>query len=302
MVEAFVATALVGIVVGAFSGMLGVGGGTIMVPLFRLVFGLSPVGSTATSLFTIIPTSVSGAVSHVRGGTCSPKVGIALGVGGACTSPIGVWLAQISPGWAVMVAAALVIAYSGTTMLRKALALPRGSGTERATGADQTAQASSASQAERAAQADQTLHDGQIPDPASNSTEPTVSPITKRLLASAVAVGAIAGVASGYVGLGGGFLMVPLLLSVLNMPMKLASGTSLIAVMILATPATIMQCALGNVELLAGIAMACGSVPGAAIGARLTRVIPERALRFMFAAFLIVAAILLVVKEIGLIG
>ncbi len=302
MVEAFVATALVGIVVGAFSGMLGVGGGTIMVPLFRLVFGLSPVGSTATSLFTIIPTSVSGAVSHVRGGTCSPKVGIALGVGGACTSPIGVWLAQISPGWAVMVAAALVIAYSGTTMLRKALALPRGSGAERATGADQTAQASSASQAERAAQADQTLHDGQIPDPASNSTEPTVSPITKRLLASAVAVGAIAGVASGYVGLGGGFLMVPLLLSVLNMPMKLASGTSLIAVMILATPATIMQCALGNVELLAGIAMACGSVPGAAIGARLTRVIPERALRFMFAAFLIVAAILLVVKEIGLIG
>ena len=96
--------------------------------------------------------------------------------------------------------------------------------------------------------------------------------------------------------------MVPLLLSVLDMPMKMASGTSLIAVMILATPATIMQCMLGNVEVLAGIAMACGSIPGAAIGARLTRVVPERALRFAFAAFLLVAAILLVVKELGLIG
>ena len=303
MVELFLATALVGIVIGAFSGMLGIGGGTIMVPLFRLAFGMSPVSSTATSLFTIIPTSVSGAISHVRGGTCSVKIGLALGVGGACTSPIGVWLAQLSPGWAVMAAAALVIAYSGTTMLRKALALPNGAGKQR------DGRASGAGPGSDGAVPGSP---GQVPGPAGTAPasgealpsppETEVPPTTKRLLASAAAVGAAAGVASGYVGLGGGFIMVPLLLSVLDMPMKMASGTSLIAVMILATPATIMQCMLGNVEVLAGIAMACGSIPGAAIGARLTRVVPERALRFAFAAFLLVAAILLVVKELGLIG
>ena len=303
MVELFLATALVGIVIGAFSGMLGIGGGTIMVPLFRLAFGMSPVSSTATSLFTIIPTSVSGAISHVRGGTCSVKIGLALGVGGACTSPIGVWLAQLSPGWAVMAAAALVIAYSGTTMLRKALALPNGAGKQRD---------GRASEAGPGSDGAVPGSPGQVPGPAGTAPasgealpsppETEVPPTTKRLLASAAAVGAAAGVASGYVGLGGGFIMVPLLLSVLDMPMKMASGTSLIAVMILATPATIMQCMLGNVEVLAGIAMACGSIPGAAIGARLTRVVPERALRFAFAAFLLVAAILLVVKELGLIG
>ena len=49
----------------------------------------------------------------------------ALGVGGACTSWLGVWLAQLSPGWLVMLAAAAVIAYSGITMFRKALKAPK---------------------------------------------------------------------------------------------------------------------------------------------------------------------------------
>ncbi len=98
MVGTFAIMALIGIVIGLFSGMLGIGGGMVMVPLFRLVFGMSAVGSTATSLFTIIPTSVSGAISHARAKTCVPKLGIALGVGGACTSWLGVWLAQLSPG------------------------------------------------------------------------------------------------------------------------------------------------------------------------------------------------------------
>ena len=45
----------------------------------------------------------------------------------------------------------------------------------------------------------------------------------------------------GYVGVGGGFIMVPLMMSILHVPMKLTSGTSLIAVMILAVPGTITQ-------------------------------------------------------------
>ena len=108
--------------------------------------------------------------------------------------------------------------------------------------------------------------------------------------------------ASGYVGLGGGFIMLPLMLSLLNMPMKLTSGTSLIAVMILATPATVMQCALGNVDYLAGMAMACGTIPGAIVGAKLVKYVPERVLRFVFAAFITIAAILLVLKEVGVLG
>lgn len=96
--------------------------------------------------------------------------------------------------------------------------------------------------------------------------------------------------------------MVPLMLSLLGLPMRLASGTSLIAVMLLAIPGTIEQGLLGNIDYLAGLAVAVGSVPGAVIGARLVRVIPERTLRFLFGGFLIVAAILLAVNEMGIVG
>ena len=271
-----VAAAVLGLIVGVIAGMLGVGGGTIYLPVFRLVFGMSAVGCTATSLFTIIPTSISGGASHLRNGTCVPKLGVALGLGGALTSWMGVRLAQVSPSWAIMGAAALAIAYSATTMIRKALAVPKGSGAVSAKGLGSAG--------------------------SSVSEIPEVPTFTSRQLMAAFGIGAAAGLASGYIGLGGGFLMVPMMVSLLRMPMKLVSGTSLIAIMILALPATVVQCLLGNGDYLIGIAGSCGSGPGAMIGARLIKRVPERTLRFAFAGFLLVGAVLLMAKEIGLLG
>ena len=95
--ETFVLTAAVGVVVGILSGLLGIGGGTLMVPIFRLGFGLSAFASTATSLFTIIPTSLVGFVTHIKNKTCIPQMGIVCGLAGACMSPVGVYLSHISP-------------------------------------------------------------------------------------------------------------------------------------------------------------------------------------------------------------
>ncbi|MEG0682333.1 MAG: sulfite exporter TauE/SafE family protein, partial [Raoultibacter sp.] len=116
----FIVAACVGVVVGILSGLLGIGGGTVMVPVFRLGFGLSAIEAAATSLFTIIPTSLAGCVTHIRNKTCRVPLGVAAGLGGACTSPVGVWLASISPSWAIMAAAALIIGYSAISMLKKA--------------------------------------------------------------------------------------------------------------------------------------------------------------------------------------
>ena len=128
---------------------------------------------------------------------------------------------------------------------------------------------------------------------------PAVPQMARRQLVMGVGVGAIAGVASGYVGLGGGFVMVPLMVSLFHIPMKLTSGTSLIAVALLALPAAVTQTMLGNVSWLVALAVAAGSVPGALLGARLIPRVPERTLRFIFSGFLLVGAVLLALNQTG---
>lgn len=282
-----VAPALAGIFVGVMSGLLGVGGGTIMVPIFRLAFGMSPMASTATSLFAIIPTSISGVVTHVRGKTCIPKLGVALGIGGAIMSPVGVWLASISPDWAVILVAALVIGFSAYKMFRKALKAPKEALRKKvAAGGD-------------------AADDGAANVPASSSTAASAAyplQLGRREYLIGAAIGLIAGLASGYVGVGGGFIMVPMMLAFLSVPMTLASGTSLIAIMILAVPGVIEQAILGNINYLAGIAVVIGTIPGAVIGARLIKVILERQLRFLFGCFLLIAAVMLMLNEFGILG
>ena len=284
----FVIPALVGLFIGVLSGLLGIGGGTVMVPVFRLLFDMSAIMSTATSLFAIIPTSVSGALSHVRHKTCIPSLGIAAGIGGALTSPVGVWLATLSPAWLIMVVAALIIGWSAVKMLSKAIKM-KPAQPELATSFAQAAGATSGG----APSADSRLHE---------TMELPSGKLTRNQLLIGVAIGLGAGVASGYVGVGGGFIMVPLMLSLVGISMRQASGTSLIAVMILAIPGVIEQALLGNINYLAGIAISIGSIPGAIIGARLVHRVPERTLRFIFGGFLIVAAALLVLNEFGILG
>lgn len=286
MVLLFLVSLVVGLAVGVLAGLLGIGGGMLLVPAFKLGYAMDSLMCTATSLFTIIPTSVSGAISHIRNKTCLPKLGVAAGLGGACLSPLGVWLATLSPDWAVMGAAALIIAYSSVTMFRKALKAPK---VPRGAGAGAADAAAKEAAAEDRAAAIERAH----------AEAPTIG---WREAAIGAAIGLFAGLASGYVGVGGGFIMVPLMMSILHVPMKLTSGTSLIAVMILAVPGTVTQALLGNINWIAGIAVACGSIPGATLGAKLIPKVPERQLRFLFAGFLVVAAVLLVVNQLGVWG
>lgn len=267
----------IGLIIGMLSGLLGVGGGTVLVPVFKLLYGMPGIVATATSLFTIIPTSISGVITHVRNKTCYPRLGVAAGIGGAITSPIGVWLASMSPEWAIMVVAALVIGYSAVTMFGKALKLKRQKANLR----------NAPSEAEPPQQ-----------DAGSAQSEPPATIEGKKLLIGAL-IGLCAGVVSGYVGVGGGFIMVPMFMQLLRTPMKATSGTSLIAVMILAIPGTITQAMLGNVDWLAGIFIALGTIPGAVIGSRMIKRVSELSLRFGFSIFLLVAAVLLILNQLN---
>ena len=149
---------------------------------------------------------------------------------------------------------------------------------------------------------------GQTPDSTSAEkvgTDPRMpcSPtpaLTPKNVALGVLIGLIAGFASGYVGVGGGFIMVPLMTAWLGIPMKNTSGTSLIAIIILAIPGVIQQAMLGHIDYLAGIMLCVGAIPGAVLGAKLVPRVPERTLRFIFSGLLAVAAVMLVVNELFL--
>ena len=310
--ETFIIAAIIGVIIGIFSGLLGIGGGALMVPIFRLGFGMSAISSTATSLFTIIPTSLAGLITHVKNKTCIPKVGVLCGLGGACTSPLGVYLASISPSWAIMFAAAAIIGYSSYSMFRKAIRMPKiaPQGESAVTGKDLEKEAEKAAQAAaaqaQAAQAAAVQDEGQTgtTKAAANTTKTVSAPkeetfkLSVKKVALCLLIGLIAGLASGYVGVGGGFIMVPLFISLLGIMMRQASGTSLVAVTILAIPGVVEQGLLGHIDYIAGIAMAVGSIPGAVIGASLIRKVPERKLRFVFGAFLLISAVVLLFNEL----
>ncbi len=325
MIEQFAFSIVAGLIVGIFSGLLGIGGGTLMIPLFRLGFGLSAIVSTATSLFTIVPTSIAGCITHLKNKTCIAKIGLIAGVAGACTSPLGVLAATNSPDIAIMACAAIIIAYSAITMFRKAIKMPKRTDSDlsmRATlqrfrmefadeteempdgrqdSGERTGQVQGAYVRETQAAPARTTEKA-IAHEVQKSVNTIEAPMTAKRLLTGAAIGLVAGFASGYVGVGGGFLMVPLFISLLGITMKKASGTSLIAVVILAIPGVITQTLHGNVDFVAGIAMAIGSIPGALIGASLIRYIPERKMRFLFGFFLLFAAIILVINELNVFG
>lgn len=111
---------------------------------------------------------------------------------------------------------------------------------------------------------------------------------------------AAAGLYSGLLGLGGGFIVVPALVRYFGFPMKRAVGTSLVAITLLAIPGSIQHYLLGNVDLALAGSLMLGVIPGALLGARVTAMASERSVRIGFAVMLLIVGIVLALTEVGL--
>ena len=91
---------LVGAIGGFLSGMFGVGGGIIMVPLFVWLIGLDQRHASATSLIAIIPSAVAGAIQYAVAGHLDIVVGLLIAAGGIAGSLVGTRLLKTLPlGW-----------------------------------------------------------------------------------------------------------------------------------------------------------------------------------------------------------
>jgi uncharacterized membrane protein YfcA len=105
------------------------------------------------------------------------------------------------------------------------------------------------------------------------------------------AIGTAAGLFSGLFGVGGGVVMVPLLVLWLGFDERLATGTSLAAIVVIAAVATAVHGAYGNVHLREGVLVGVPAVAGVLIGTELQQRISTKAISLVFAALLTVVAV-----------
>jgi len=111
-------------------------------------------------------------------------------------------------------------------------------------------------------------------------------------------LGLVAGLLSGLLGIGGGIIIVPALAGMLRVPLKRALGTSLVAVLVLVIPGTIVHAFLGNIDWAAVLFLVIGSMPGARLGATIALGAKERTLRMLVGSFLGLVAVAYGVQQV----
>jgi hypothetical protein len=98
-----------GLVMGIASGLFGIGGGVIAVPVLVAIFGISDLVAKGTSLFALLPTGIVGTIANFRAGLVDLRAGVVVGLAAVLASVPGVALALLmTPRVSSMLFAALL--------------------------------------------------------------------------------------------------------------------------------------------------------------------------------------------------
>jgi uncharacterized membrane protein YfcA len=238
--------------VGAFaSGLVGVGGAIVMIPLLLYVPPLLAVGSldiklvAGVTMAQVLAASVMGAWTYGRSAMLHRRLALWGGSAMAVGSLAGAVGSHFVGGRVLL----LVFALMATTALLLMFITP--------------AEAGPAATAET------------MPF---NRTE-------------AVCIPGVVGMMSGLVGAGGAFLLMPVLIGFMRVPVRLSIGTSLAMAGAGALLGFVGKLATGQVPFIAAAAVVAGSLPGASLGAHLSRRAPVGVLRVILGAVIALAAL-----------
>jgi uncharacterized membrane protein YfcA len=111
------------------------------------------------------------------------------------------------------------------------------------------------------------------------------------------AIGTLAGAFSGLFGVGGGTVIVPLLIFWFGFGERLATGTSLAAIVLIGALGAVAEGGLyGNVHVGTGLLLAIPAVLGVLLGTTIQQRIPQRAVSYLFAALLVGIAVELILS------
>jgi len=280
-----------GLGVGLLSGLFGVGGGFLMTPLLMMI-GIPPTIAAATDANQIVAASASGTFAHWRLGNVDYKMGLYLLIGGFVGGAVGVHIIKIlratgGADFLIKITYVIMLGVVGTFMFFESLyALRKQKVAASAKAEEQTSAPKPVSQKKRlmASLPLQTYFEK------SGVSHSAIVPLT---------LGIFVGVLAAIMGVGGGFLMVPVMIYMLRMPMHVVVGTSLFQIMFTCTEVTFLQAYSNHtVDFLLAILLLVGSVFGAQIGTALGKNLHGDQLKILLAVIVLAVTVKIILELI----
>jgi len=273
-----------GLTVGLLSGLFGVGGGFLMTPLLMMI-GIPPTVAAATDANQIVAASASGTFAHWRLGNVDFKMGLLLLVGGFLGGAAGVQVIKIlratgGADFLIKITYVVMLGVVGTFMFFESLYALR-KGKQNAKGEEKAAK--------------KTKKGGLL------SALPFQMYFDKSGVSHSVlvpvALGVFVGVLAAIMGVGGGFLMVPVMIYMLRMPMHVVVGTSLFQILFTCTEVTFLQAYSNHtVDFLLALLLLIGSVFGAQIGTLLGKKLHGDQLKILLAIIVLAVTVKIVLE------
>ncbi|WP_291511157.1 sulfite exporter TauE/SafE family protein [Acidithiobacillus sp.] len=264
-----------GLLVGFLSGLTGVGGGFLITPLLIFV-GVPPLIAVGTGAAQIVGASAAGSYAHWRMGNVDMRMALILLLGSWTGGLAGVRVARWleSSGHFGLVVTFLyvgLLGFIGLSMLLESLMAMRG--------ARRPAKAAAGEKKSSWA----TRLPWQMDFPVSDLRISVLLPVS---------LGLAVGVLTALMGVGGGFVMVPIMLYVLKMPTKVVVGTSLFQLLFTTAEVGILQAGMNHaVDPYLALALVVGSIFGTQFGARLGARMPGEQLRLVLALVVVGVAV-----------
>ena len=234
----------IGLLIGAFSGLFGVGGGVLLVPLLVLLFAVEQKRAQATSLVVVALAAVSGAFTYSFGFSVVWEAVPFVLLGGL----VGTWLGaafvvRVKTRWLQVAFSVIMVAAAVRLVFLSFGSAPT-----------------------------------DIPD------------MTPWIIAGYLGAGFAMGLLSSFLGVGGGIVVIPLLVTFFGFSQQLAQGTSLVVMVPIALLGAWRLTKSGFTQWAQGFRIGAAATVGSVGGATVALVIDAQALQLAFAGVLVFAA------------
>ena len=262
-----------GLVIGLTLALTGAGGGILAVPALVFGLGLTMAEAGPIALFAVAMAAAFGATLGLRAGVVRYRAAGVMAAAGMALSPLGIRTAHQLPNAPLAGIFGLFLAWVAVQVLRRARV--------------EAASAGAAS----------------VRLPTAPRPLCARDPVRGRFIwtgpcASALAgCGLLAGFLSGLLGVGGGFIIVPLLARISDLPMRSITATSLAVITFVSASGVVFAALDGQIQWHVALPFAVGAVAGMVAGRRIADHIAGHRLQQMFAAVAGVVAIAMLYKS-----